>query len=116
MITAGILNERITVYYPEVTRGKYNEQSIEYYEGPTIWARVLFQRGSLALDSAEVWLSRSIVITVRDRLDIHDRCRIKWDNKMYRIESFNRSRSDGSITITATYIDEGGDASSGGPG
>lgn len=107
MITAGILTERITVYSPEVTRGKYNEQSVEYIKGPTVWARVLFQRGSLALDIGEMWMSRSVVITTRDRKDITERCRLEWDGKKYRIESFNRSRTDGSITITASLLDEG---------
>lgn len=107
MITAGILTERLTVYIPEITRGKYNEQAVEYVKGPTVWARVLFQRGAMALDVGEVWMSRSVVVTVRDRKDITDRCRLGWDGKMYRIESFNRSKTDGSITITASLLDEG---------
>lgn len=107
MITAGILTERLTVYTPVITKGKYNEQSVEYVEGPTVWGRVLFQRGAMALDAGEVWMSRSVVITMRDRKDISDRCRLGWDGKIYRIESFNRSRTDGSITITASLLDEG---------
>ena len=37
---------------------------------------------------------------------IHDRCRLRWDDKTYAIDSLNRSRRDGSITIVASVLDE----------
>jgi hypothetical protein len=52
-------------------------------------------------------MNRSIVVTIRNNSLITDRCRIQWDGKIYAIESLNRSVHDGSITITATVVDEG---------
>ena len=107
MITAGKLSERVAILAPHVTRAESGEQLTEYKEVKTIWANVVFQRGSQALSMGEVFLNRSVVITIRNNSVITDRCRLRWDGKTYAIESLNRSVHDGSITITATIIDEG---------
>jgi SPP1 family predicted phage head-tail adaptor len=107
MITAGKLSERIKILSPTVQRAESGEQLIEYQEVKTIWANVVFQRGSQALSAGEVYMNRSIVVTIRNNSLITDRCRIQWDGKIYAIESLNRSVHDGSITITATVVDEG---------
>lgn len=107
MLTAGKLNERVSILMPEITRTESGEQLTTFKEVKQIWANVIFQRGAQALAMGEVWLNRSVVVTMRNNDVITDRCRLRWDGKTYVIESFNRSGSDGSITITATVVDEG---------
>ena len=107
MITAGKLTERVAILVPEVTRTAMGEQLTEYKEVRIVWANVVFQRGAQALTAGEVWLNRSVVVTMRDNSVVTERCRLRWDGKTYIIESMNRSKHDGSITITATVTDEG---------
>lgn len=107
MITASILTERIQILTPSVARSAYGAQSVSYLSAGTCWARVQYSRGARALDHGEVWMQNSIVVTTRNLSYISDRCRIRWDDKLYQIDSFNRSKIDGSLTMTCTRIDEG---------
>ena len=107
MITAGKLSERVVILMPEVTRGESGEQVTDFKEVKTVWANVLFQRGAQALVAGDVYLNRSIVVTMRNNKLITERCRLKWDGKTYFIESLNRSGHDGSITISASVLEEG---------
>ena len=107
MLSAGKLNDRVTILEPTTEQGKFGEQVTTWKVGKKVWANVVFQRGVHALNAGEGWLTGSITVTMRDNKIIHDRCRIKWDGKTYLIESFNRSGRDGSITIVASKVDEG---------
>lgn len=107
MITAGKLSERVLILLPKVERLESGEQLTTYEGIRWVWANVVFQRGAQALSMGEVWLNRSVVITMRNNDIITERCRLRWDKKTYIIESMNRSGHDGSITITATVVDEG---------
>lgn len=107
MLRAGSLNERIGILVPTVNRGEYGEQEVIFTRKKTVWAGVTFQRGAKALVAGEVWMSGSISVTMRDNSLVNDRCRLEWDGKTYAIESFNRSKADGSISIVCNVIDEG---------
>ena len=107
MITAGKLSERVSILVPTTGRNEYGEQIATFENVKTVWANVIFQRGSNALVAGESFMNRSISVTMRNNKLIHDRCRLMWDNKTYSIDSFNRSGHDGSITIVATLLDEG---------
>lgn len=84
----------------------FGEQKTEWKAAAKVWAAVAFQRGAQALTAGDVWLTRSVTITMRNNSVINDRCRLVWDGKTYGIESFNRSKTDGSITIVASVLDE----------
>ena len=107
MISSGKLSERVTIVAPCTKQGQFGEQVTTWEPVRTVWANVVFQRGVHALTAGESWLTGSITITMRDNRIIDERCRIRWDKKLYMIESFNRSGRDGSITIVASKIDEG---------
>lgn len=107
MLSAGKLNNRITILTPKTEQGNFGDQVTTWTEARSVWANVVFQRGVHALTAGEGWLTGSISVTMRDNSVIHDRCRLKWDGKVYMIESFNRSGRDGSIAIVATRVDEG---------
>lgn len=107
MLTAGKLNERVGIMNAEIVLGQFGEQVTTWKLTKTVWANVIFQRGAYALNAGEGWLTRSISVTMRNNRIVTDRSRLLWDGKTYMIESFNRSGSDGSITIVATHVDEG---------
>ncbi len=107
MLSAGKLNDRVTIIAPTTTQGQFGDQVTKWEDVRTVWANVVFQRGVHALNAGEGWLTGNITVTMRDNRTIHDRCRLRWDGKTYMIESFNRSGRDGSITIVASKVDEG---------
>lgn len=107
MITASNLTERIQVFAPSVVRSTYGAQDVTYLAACSCWARVQYSRGARALDHGEQWMQSAVVITTRLIPCLTDRCRIRWDGKLYQIDSFNRSRAEGSITMTCSRIDEG---------
>lgn len=110
MLSAGKLSERVIILEPVTVQGQFGEQVTTWKPVKPVWANVIFQRGVHALTAGESWLTGSISVTMRDNKLITDRCRLKWDGKLYMIESFNRSGHDGSIAIVATRIDEGNEA------
>ena len=110
MLSAGKLSERVTILEPVTAQGQFGEQVTTWKASKNVWANVVFQRGVHALSAGESWLTGSISLTMRDNRIINERCRLKWDGKVYLIESFNRSGHDGSIAIVATRIDEGNEA------
>lgn len=107
MLSAGKLNDRVTIIVPKTTQGQFGEQVTTWEDVRTVWANVVFQRGVHALNAGESWLTGNITVTMRDNRTISERCRLRWDAKTYMIESFNRSGRDGSITIVASKVDEG---------
>ncbi|MCS2294601.1 head-tail adaptor protein [Bacteroides thetaiotaomicron] len=107
MLRSGSLSERIGILVPVVERGDFGEQQVAFEKKKMVWASVTYQKGAQALTSGEVWMTRSISVTMRNNSLINDRCRLEWDGKTYAIESFNRSRLDGSISIVCNVIDEG---------
>lgn len=109
MLQAGSMNERVVVLAPVVGRGVYGEQVCIYEEVATVWARVQYQKSQKALSAGEVWMSSQVVVTTRVNGKINDRCRLKWDGKLYQLESYNRSKADGTITMVAALIDDGED-------
>jgi SPP1 family predicted phage head-tail adaptor len=109
MITAGRLTERVTIMTPKVRRGDMGQQDVVFEPRKMVWANVVFSKGKNAITAGDSWLTNTVVVTIRDTKDVTDRCRMKWDGKTYRIVSLNRSKTDGSVTITADYIEEGGE-------
>lgn len=107
MITASNLTDRITILAPRTDRDAYGAQQTAYIPLRKVWANVKFSKGSRALDSGEMWMQNSIVVTTRIHKELTEYCRLEWDGKTYQIDSYNRSRTDGSITITASKIDTG---------
>lgn len=110
MLSSGKLTERVTIIAPLTTQGQFGDQVTKWEPVKTVWANVVFQRGVHALNAGEGWLTGSITVMMRDNRIINERCRLKWDRKMYLIESFNRSSREGSITIVASKVDEGNEA------
>ena len=107
MVSAGILTEKIYPLNVTVTRGPIGEQLETWTTGAFLWARVTYARGARALNYGEAWMSNQISVLIRYTERINDRSRLRWNGRLYQIDSFNGSRGEGTITITASRIDEG---------
>lgn len=107
MISAGILTEKIIPLTATIRRGAMGEQLEDWTEGEFIRARVTYARGARALNFGEAWMANSISVLIRYTKRINDRSRFRWEGSLYQIDSFNGSYAEGSITITASKIDEG---------
>ena len=114
MITASNLVYRVGIFQPVTVRDIYGAQAVRYQFVRNVWADVKFKKGSRALDYGEVWLPTTIVITTRLHSDINERVRLRWDDKIYQIDSLNRDHFNGSLTITATQVDKGSGVLDGG--
>lgn len=106
MQASGRLTERVQILRSTATVSATGATSRTWEVAATVWANVIFQRGAAVLTAGESWLTRSIVVTMRNNAVVSELCRLVWDGKTYSIESLNRSRLDGSITIAASVIDE----------
>lgn len=112
MITASSLTERIGIYVPETTRDEhFGGQRTAYRHAQDVWASVRFLKGARALEHGEVYMQNSISVTTRLHPVLTDSCHIHWDGKTYQIDSFNRSRTDGSVIMTCSRIDTGNPSS-----
>lgn len=107
MISSSILNERVTVMCPRTVRDSYGAQVTSYVRHGDVWANVKFLRGARALDYGDELHGAVIVVTTRLHACLTEFCHLCWDGKEYQIDSFNRSRADGSITMTCGRIDRG---------
>jgi SPP1 family predicted phage head-tail adaptor len=107
MLTSGKLTERVTIMQPVKVRGEYGEDVVTYEKEAEVWANVVFNRGAEAITAGEMYLGKMVTITMRNNKTITERCRLMWDGKEYRIESMNRKKIEGSVTIVAEYVDNG---------
>lgn len=107
MITAGAMEERVTVLVPTTTRGAMNEQVTTYEAAKEVWARVVYKKGDSALTLGEGWMTGSISVEMRWNTLVTDRCRLRWDGKTYQIDSINRRRKEGRVDIVASVTDKG---------
>ena len=116
MITASTLTYRVGIYKPVTVRDTFGAQATVFEYVRDVWADVKYKKGSRALEHGEAWLPNTIEITTRLHADLTDHVRLKWDDKVYQIDSLNRDRFQGSMTIVATRIDEGTGDEGGGSG
>lgn len=113
MLRSGSLSERIGILVPVVERGEFGEQQVAFEKKKTVWASVAYQKGAQALTAGEVWMTRSISVTMRNNTLVNDRGRLEWDGKTYAIESFNRSQFRWKLSIVCDVIDEGSNIENG---
>lgn len=105
MITAGNMDERVTVLAPTVTRSDSGAQVVTYASIGTRFASVRYLKGNRALTSGEVYMHNTIAVSMRPMAGLSDICRLQWNGNTYRIESLNKDRSEGEVNITASVID-----------
>ena len=109
MITASNLHDRVGILKPNVARDTFGSQAVTYVKLREVWANVKFNKGRLALEHGELWIPTTVVITMRIHPEVDEHVRLTWESKTYQITSLNKDVHEGSLTITATTVDEGTD-------
>lgn len=110
MIESGTLKDRISFLSVIKGRSEFGSQdSSNWAETVKKWAKVTYNKGARAINMGEMWLPNTISVLIRYDNRINERMRFRWNGSLYRIDSLNMSKSDGSGTIVATKLDEGTD-------
>lgn len=106
MLTSGTLTERVEILEPVSTNtSQFGGNLTDWQKVATLWANAKFKKGVNALNLGEDWMARTVVFTFRNNSVITERHRLGWDGKIYAIESLNRDKKEGSMTITAEALD-----------
>lgn len=103
---AGLLTDIIDFFRSETTRDALGGTSEKWERVFCKRACVRFKTGSRREVNSEVLNTSTITITIRYCKDIHEKMRIGYEDRKYRILSINRDRKQQSTIIEAEVINE----------
>lgn len=89
---AGLLNELIEIYKPELTINEYGEQVQTFVKSYETKARVIHSSGSRNIENNEIVNNYSKTLQLRYYVDINETYQIKYQGKMYRVTSIEEVR------------------------
>lgn len=108
MISSGVMDQQVIPLFPMYQgRSDMGAQTVVWKELSMRWAKVHYAKGAKVLDTGETFLDQEIVVTMRYTGVVTERCRLRWQGRLYEILSLNGTRRDGTLTIRARRIDEG---------
>ena len=107
MISSGLRDKRVTLLRPVETEGGRfgrGDSAPEWEEHSTVWAHVRFARGTRVvshgeLDAYDVIMVRTLYVEGASRS-----MRLRYDGRVYEIESFNSDRTTNDLQITAHEV------------
>lgn len=106
-MVAGILNEIIEVYEPNVVINDYGEQTTVDVLKYRTRARVQHNNGNRTLENgSEIVYPYNKTFEVRIYLDIKDFDKIKWNDKYYKILDITPNRHFQNLVISTELINE----------
>lgn len=85
MITAGRLDDRITVELRVMSQNAYGEQVLTYSALATVWAEVMPTTGREVFMSAAMYADAQYKIRMRWRGDFDETARVLWEGMYYDI-------------------------------
>lgn len=103
---AGLYNELITVYAPELSVNEYGEKVQRYEPLFTCKANVLYNSGSRYVSNDEVLNFYSKTFTVRYYHHFTEKMLIEWQSKKWRIISIDKNRSTQEQIISTELYNE----------
>lgn len=103
---AGILNEIIEIYVPEITRNEVGEQNTNYVLKCKTRARIIHNSGNRTTENNEVVYNYIKTFQVRSYIEISDFDRIKWNDKYYRILNIEPNKQEQQKSITTELVNE----------
>jgi len=105
--STGILKDRITIQTRKTaTDGRFgrNSAGVQYEDGSTIWANVTWTKGAKALREGALDAYEYIMVRCRYTAELTRECRIKYDGKVYDIQSFHADKGENTIQVTAIEL------------
>jgi SPP1 family predicted phage head-tail adaptor len=91
----GLMNQRVTLEYPTLTRDAYGGQVTTWTQKSVVWAKVDYMRQGQEFDRDRIVTESTITIKTHYRSDITDAWRVKWGEKYYnvrRVDNTDRRR------------------------
>lgn len=88
MISAGELNDYITIEKEQTTTGDYGEEITEWVEHVSCWANIKNLSGEEYWDAKSVNSEVTAEIKIRYRDDITADMRVSYNGRIFDIESF----------------------------
>jgi len=101
-----ILNRTIKYLSTTMTSGDYGMVASSWTSHGPIYASVKWTKGTKAMREGQFDAYDTVMVRTRWRSTLTRDCRLEIDGKTYDIDSFNASRTDDEIQITAHEIQE----------
>ena len=103
---AGKLNETIHIVKPTISRNTYGASSTSWSDSYICRASVKQNNGSRDVVNNEVFTHYTVEFEVRYYNQIDELDRIRWNNKLYQIESIVSERLRNRKIIITTLVNE----------
>jgi len=100
--SAGFLDKRVTVLCPSVVETQFGpDYATDWTLGDThgLWANIKYMKGNAILHQGNLMMAETLVMTCRPYSWLDAYCRIKYQDKIYRITSFNKDFDSCTITL-----------------
>jgi len=91
-MNSAYLRDPIDIYTLQTEKTDYGKTRENYVLSYHTRAHIMFDSQSRAVSEGEVYYPNDYTFVVRHYVPVDERCRIKWDNKMWRIISINPNK------------------------
>lgn len=105
-LRAGLLRHTVTFMTPTITRDAFGEQATEWVDVLSTRARVVYGGGSRRVANNEELNAYNVTFTVRSYHSINDQMRIKFNGRVYAIESLNIDAIAQQAVIITSVVNE----------
>lgn len=85
---AGELNNLVTLQEQVTTENEYGEEEITYQDYKDVWADIENLSGDRYFEAQAANSEVTGEITIRYRTDINEKMRVKYNNRIFDIQSF----------------------------
>lgn len=103
---AGLLNELIEIYKPDISTNEYGEQVQVYIKRADTRAQVIYDSGNRNTSNNEIIYNYQKTFKVRRYVELNENYQLKYKGKMYRILSIEDIRQYNHTVIVAELINE----------
>jgi SPP1 family predicted phage head-tail adaptor len=105
--TSGMMKERVTILERESVAGDYGVGSggYDYTEVVTLWASVAFSRGVKSMREGALDAYDTIMVRMRWNDIVNRDSFIRYDGRVYQIESLNRDYEENILQVTCSEVD-----------
>ena len=103
---AGLLNEIIEIWRPFIYKNEVGASTTVWKKDEILRANVKHNNMNRSVQVNEVFYDQTKIFTVRRYVDIDENCRIKYQDKFYRIISIDSNRELNQKTIICDRINE----------
>ena len=103
---AGLLNEIIEIWRPFIYKNEVGSSTTIWKKDEILRANVKHNNMNRSVQVNEVFYDQTKVFIVRRYVDIDENCRIKYQDKFYRIISIDSNRELNQKTIICDRVNE----------